>query len=530
MTNYLEPTEKLCRLSATELANLIRTGEVSAREVTEAHIRRIEEVDTELNAVVIPLFDEARAQADEADKKRSHGERLGALHGVPMTIKEQFRVAGTETTLGYKSLVGNKYDSEGPLLKKLREAGAIIMGKTNILQALTGWECDNPVYGRTNNPWDLDRSPGGSSGGESAIIAAGGVPLGLAGDLGGSTRVPAHFCGLHSLKPTSGRLSNDDFPPDLANHGQESIIAQPGPIARTVDDVKLAMEILAAPEPKETSDMIAPVPWPDPSKVDVAKLRIGFYTETNFFAVSPAIRRAVEEGACALENLGATVQEFIPPDISEAIRLFLAIQSAGGGDGFKYLLGDDEPIPQIAGTIQGLSIPNEIRPEISKQMLESGQAQTAFIISSVGTRTAGEYWALVTELKQYRAKFYAALDQGGFDALLCPPLALPAFTHGSSEHLFSAVSYAAMYNTLGNPAGIVSTTRVKPGEESDRPMSEDMADITAKKVEQGSAGLPVGVQVVGRHWREDIVLAVMAALENQFSRQPSYPMKTFIVR
>lgn len=527
MTNYLEPSNELCKLSASDLAIIIKNGEVSAREVTEAHIQRIEEVNPDLNAVVIPLFEEARLQADQADKKRSRGEILGELHGVPITIKEQFRVAGTETTLGYKKLIGNKYDSEGPLLAKLRAAGAIIMGKTNIIQALTGWESDNPVYGRTNNPWDLERSPGGSSGGESAIIAAGGVPLGLAGDLGGSTRVPAHFCGLHSLKPTSGRLTNDDFPADLANHGQDAIIAQPGPIARTVGDVQLAMKILATGEATQTSDLIAPVPWPDPSKVDITKLRIGFYTNTNFFPVSPAIRRSVEEAASALQAQGASVEEFTPPDISEAVRLFLSIQSAGGGDGFKYLLGDDEPIPQVAGTIQGLSIPNELRPEISKQLAESGQAHAAFIISSVGTRSAAEYMALVTELKQYRKKYYAALNQGGFDAILCPPLALPAFTHGSSEHLFSAVSYAIMYNTLGNPAGIASITQIHSGEESDRTASKDIADITAVQVEKGSAGLPVGVQVVGRHWREDVVLSVMAALEEIFSMQAHYPMRTY---
>jgi fatty acid amide hydrolase len=183
-------SESLTNLSASELAQRIKAGELLAQEVTEAHIGRIEAVNEQLNAVVIPLFDEARAQAVEADKAASRGEPLGPLHGVPMTIKEQYRVAGTETTIGLTGQVGKKYDRDGPLVARLRQAGAIIVGKTNIMQTLAGWESDNPVYGRTNNPWNLERTPGGSSGGEAAIIAARGVPLGLGGDLGGSIRIP----------------------------------------------------------------------------------------------------------------------------------------------------------------------------------------------------------------------------------------------------------------------------------------------------------------------------------------------------
>ncbi len=522
---YFESAEEICQLSASELAKQIRTGELSAREVTEAHIRQIEKVDKDLNAVVIPLFDQARAQADEADRKRSLGEAIGALHGVPVTIKEQFRVKGTDTTLGVLSQAGKKYNSEGPLVTKLRTAGAIILGKTNVIQTLAGWESDNRVYGRTNNPWNLARTPGGSSGGESAIIAAGGSPLGLAGDLGGSTRIPAHFCGLHSIKPTSGRLSNDDFPAGILSGGQETIIPQPGPIARTVADIKLAMDVLAMPSPMETHGLVPPVPWSDPSKINVENLRIGVYTDNGIFSASPAIRRAVEEAADALQGQGAIVDQFTPPDVAEAMRIFLGILSAGGGADYKRLLDGEKPIPQIAGNLQGMSTPKLMLPIIEKLMAARGQKHLARTISYVGRRTAEEYWSLVEARNAYRASFNQALDQGGFDALLCPPFALPALTHGSSEHLFPAGSYANMYNVLGNPAGVVSTTRVQPNEESDRAVSKDQADITAREVERGSTGLPVGVQVVGRHWREDVVLAVMAAIEGRSRTQPSYPIQ-----
>ena len=515
------------RLSAVELAQQIKAGNLSAQEVVEAHIQRIEAVNPQLNAVVIPLFEEARAQAVEADEAQRRGETLGPLHGVPVTIKEQHRVGGTQTTLGATHQIGKVYNSEGPLVRKLRQAGAIILGKTNILQTLMGWESDNRVYGRTNNPWNLDRSPGGSSGGESAIIAAWGSPLGLAADLGGSIRVPAHFCGLHGLKPTSGRLTNDDLPSGLMalGNGLAAMVQQAGPIARTVADVQLAMALVAETSLEPTHDLVAPVPWPDPAAVRVNGMRLGMYTDNGFFPASPALRRAVEEAADALRQQGATVEPFTPPDAAEGLRIFLGIATAGGGKDLKRLLGDEKPIPQLAGLMGAMGSPPMISPIVAAIMEARGQHHLARIIRNVGACSTDQYWSLVAARNRYRSHFLQALQEGNFDAVLCPPFALPALTHGTCQHLTPAASYAMVYNAIGAPAGVVSITKVRPGEESDRKVTKDMADITARAVEQGSAGLPVGVQVVARHWREDIVLAVMAALEDHFRSTPDYPTR-----
>lgn len=518
-----EMAVNLTDLSATELAAGIREGQYCAVEVVEAHICRIETVNDDLNAVVIPLFDQARQQAQAADASQRRGEPLGPLHGVPVTIKEQYRVAGTQTTLGATNKIGNIYHDEGPLVTKLREAGAIILGKTNIIQTLAGLECDNRVYGRSQNPFNHDRSPGGSSGGEAAIIAAGGSPLGLAGDYGGSIRVPAHFCGVQGFKPTSGRLSNGDFPPDLLSGGQETVIPQPGPIARTVADLQLAMEIFAETSLGTTPDMVPPVPWPDPEKVLVAGLRIGYYTDNGYFPASPALRRAVKEAAETLQGLGASVAPFTPPDPAEAVRIFLGSASANGGGDYKRLLGNEKPIPQVGGLFQGFSIPPLLQMLLPKIMRARSQGHLAYLIECMGRVSAEAYWELVEARTAYRAQFAQSLEEGGFDAILCPPYALPAVTHGSTEHLFPAMTYGLVYNVLGAPAGVVAATSVQPGEESDRVVSRDMANITAQQVEQGSAGLPVGVQVVARHWREDIALAVMAALEAHFREQSGYP-------
>ncbi len=321
----------IINLSATQLAQEIKAGRLSAKEVVDTHIGRIEAVNPRINAVVIPLFEEARKEADAADAAQRRGHSLGPLHGVPITIKEQFLVKGTATSFGLLNQKDHRAAEDGPLVRRLREAGAIILGKTNTSQLLIYIESDNPVYGRTNNPWNLERTCGGSSGGEAAIIAAGGSPLGLGGDLGGSIREPAHFCGIHGLKPTSWRLTNFDTRPDVFSGGQEVIVPQPGPMARSVADLALAMEVLAAPGVERIDPSIPPVPWRNPADVSASALRIAVYTDDGYFKASPAIRRVVDDAANALRALGAQVEPWTPPDVSQAIRLFFSIFTADGG-------------------------------------------------------------------------------------------------------------------------------------------------------------------------------------------------------
>ena len=514
----------LTSLSASEIARCVASGDISAAEVVDAHIQRIEEIDGQLNAVVIRRFDEARAAAAAADDARRRGDRLGPLHGVPITIKEQLQVAGTQTTLGLSHRVGRIEPTDGPLVDSLRRAGAIVLGKTNVGQTLMYHESDNPVYGRTNNPWDPERTPGGSSGGEAAIVAARGSSLGLGGDLGGSLRVPAHFCGIHALKPTSRRLTNDDNPPGIFLGGQEAILPQQGPIARSVADLELALRVLTRPIPR-TRDASAPLIWRDPADVDVSRLRIGMYTHDGFFAAAPAIRRAVDSAADALSDSGAAVMPFTPRDVEEAVELFLAVMSADGGAGIRHLLQKDRPVAQMKGFVQAADLLPAIRQLAAAVLERRGSRRLAFVLRSVRGVSAREYMALIARLNGYRERWLAAMDRDGLDALICPPYATPALRHGAGESLsvFSAGSYAVLFNVLGMPAGVVAATTVGADEETDRPGSSDPIDRAALETERGSAGLPVGVQVAARHWREDVVLAVMAALEHSFSQRPDHP-------
>jgi fatty acid amide hydrolase len=511
-TTISDPT----RLSASEIARAIADGELSARETVDAHIARIEAANPALNAVVQTRFDAARTEADEADRSQRHDRLRGPLHGVPITIKEQFAVAGMSSTLGVAPAERDACD--GPLVARLRAAGAIVLGKTNVPQLLLYNESDNPVYGRTNNPFDAARSSGGSSGGEAAIIAAHGSPLGLGSDIGGSLRTPAHACGIASLKPTSNRFTNEDARASGFGFGQTAIVSQPGPMARTVADLTLALRVLAAPGQERVDPQIAPVAWREPGAVDVASLRIAYYEDDGFFPAAASVRRAVREAVDALRACGAQLEPFAPPDVAGAMRMFLGILSADGAAGAKRRLGTHRADRRITGLLQIAGLPAALRPLAVSLSGLLGQRRLAQQVASIRPIGVDDYWALVEAQASYRRDFVAALDRGGFDAIVCPPHALPALTHGSAYYLTTAASYAMLYNLLGMPAGVVPVTRVRDDEQSPPRAGRDIVERTARDVVRGSAGLPLGVQVVARHWREDVALAVMSAIESQRPR------------
>src|SRR3954466_823386 len=235
-------TTDLTTLGASELAAAIARGDASALDVVEAHIDRIERVNGALYAVVYSRYDAARAEPRSADQRRANGEPLGPLHGVPITLKECLDLEGAPSTFGLPSRAGIAATRDDLYVVRMRAAGAIVLGKTNVAQLLFHVECENPVYGRTNNPWNPARTSGGSSGGEAAIIAAGGSPLGLGTDVGGSLRYPAAYCGIASLKPTAGRT------PDAGRYsspiGQRAIVSQVGVLARRVADVALGIKVI----------------------------------------------------------------------------------------------------------------------------------------------------------------------------------------------------------------------------------------------------------------------------------------------
>ena len=513
--------QQIITATAAELASRIAAGEISSREVIDAHITRIEEVNPKLNAVVLPRFEEARSEADQVDTALRSGESLGPLGGVPITIKECFDLAGMPATIGIVGYGETPATEDGLLVARLRRAGAIVLGKTNLPQLMLMHETDSPVYGRTNNPWDRQRGPGGSSGGEAAIIAAGGSPLGLGNDIGGSLRQPAHSCGICALKPTSGRLTNVGSVMTL--RGLEAIIPQPGPLARSVDDLWLAFRILAAPGLDQIDCQVAPAPLGEPGDVKIDGLRVAMWTDDGYFAPSPAVRRVVEEAGRALTAAGAMVEPFQPPEVSEAMRLYFGLISADGGADLKRQLGRSPRDARIRRMLLLAAIPQVLRGTVAGLLGALGRWRDAELARNSGPYSADKFWQLTHQRTEYVERFIASLDKGRFDAVICPPYALPALKHGAFSDLATAGSYAMLMNLLGLPAGVVAAGRVRAGEETDRPVTRDSADRAALRVEAGSAGMPVGVQVAARWWREDVALAVMGTLERHFRSQGDYP-------
>lgn len=523
METRLSDPGGLTRLSATQLIGALRSGEVSSEVVVDAHLGRIAEVNPQINAVVVSQADQARARAREADAARRSGAALGPLHGLPITVKEQFLLEGTATTFGLEWRRDHRARESGPLVQALQAAGAIIMGKTNVGQTMIFHESDNRLYGLTRNPWDLERTPGGSSGGESAIIAAGGSPLGMGGDLGGSVRVPAHFTGLASIKPTSGRLTQADTPTDITDP-PSYLPFQPGPLARRVADLHLAMGVLVAGSARAPDIAADALPYPA-TLPGVEGLRVAVQLDESFFRSAPAIRRAVQEAAADLASAGAIVVSFSPPPVSEAVRLFLGVMAADGGAWLRAGLHGEAADPRVAGLLKAGAIAGPVRPIVATIMRASGQRWLARTIGLARPRSGAAFDRLLGDLAAYRAAYDQAMGAAAVDLVVSPPHALPALRHGATLHLdvTNAAVWAVLYNVLGLPAGVVPVTTVRAGEESDRPGSRDPVERAAMASETGSAGLPIGVQLAAGRWREDLVLAGMAAVEQAVQARGGMP-------
>jgi fatty acid amide hydrolase len=505
----------LWKLSATELARHIAQGEVTAIDAVEAHIERIERVNGKLNAVVVKRYDAARAEARAIDERRARGEALPPLAGVPVTIKECFDLAGTPSTFGLKARASTLATEDDPYVARLRAAGAIVLGKTNVSQLLMYTESDNPVYGRANNPWNVERTPGGSSGGQAAIIAAGGSPLGIGTDIGGSLRIPAHYCGIASLRPTAGRIP--DFGRYSVSIGQQAVMSQVGPLARTVEDVALGLEVI------NRAGSGPAMPLGDFRAVDVAKLRVGIFTDDGFFMPSPALRRAVREAADMLSAAGAAVVPWTPPPAERVMGIWLGCIMADRGRGMKRLLRGEKTDPRVGALIKLAGMPSFLRSLVARIAGVFGQKTLVATARALGDGSADQYWQTVAAQVEYQETWRRALDRDRIDVVLCPAYGVAAVRHGANNNLPTTGSYALTAPVLGAPAGIVPVTRVRADEESSRPASKDAAEFTAQASEKGSAGLPVGVQVIARPWREDVALAAMSVIEAAARKRPDYP-------
>jgi amidase len=332
-----KPVEEIWLCGAVEIADLVRERVVSSFEVVEAFLGRIEAVNPTINAVVVLAGERAIAEALAADASLAHGHSLGPLHGVPFTAKDVFDTAGVETSAGIPERVGVVPTEDAVVIARMRRAGAILLGKTNVPAGGSGGVTDNPVHGRTSNPYDPERSPAGSSGGEAAIQGAGGSAIGLGSDSGGSLRLPAHYCGVAALKPTTGRVPNTGAFGHLG--GLTDTRTQIGPLSRFVQDLAPVLELLAGPDGRDAG--VVPMPRADPNAVDLSELRVAFYTDDGSTATTPDTAAAVRDAADALAQGGATVTEARPNaigrDALDLTRRYWAWEELTGGESVRLL-------------------------------------------------------------------------------------------------------------------------------------------------------------------------------------------------
>lgn len=462
----LEDNAGITSRSLGELAQLIRTRAISPVDVVNAFLLRIESLNPKLNAVVT-LASDVMEKAREAEAAVFLGKDLGPLHGVPVTIKDTIETAGLRTTSGAAMRADFIPKHDAPAVARLKAAGAIILGKTNPAEMAMDYTADNPVFGRTNNPYDLSLTPGGSSGGEGAAIASCMSPGGIGSDLAGSIRIPSHFCGIAGLKPTVGLVPGaGQFPPST---GPYSLGAAIGPMARSVSDLHLLFDVLAGSETSAPGTGPPQTRFSDGPSV-MHGWRVACYTDDGVSPVTEETQSAVETAARALADAGLVVEDTRPPGIELGHDLWLKLFSrasvvqlrdvyAGheekGGEFVRWRLktADDTPAPSLDDYIDSW-----LERDRTRARLVDWMENTPLILAPVG--------------------------------------ATPAYQHGTHKvtvggrtlNTFRAFSYSQTFNVFDLPAAVVPAGR-------------------------SAEGLPIGVQIIGRPFAEETVLVAAAIIE-----------------
>jgi Asp-tRNA(Asn)/Glu-tRNA(Gln) amidotransferase A subunit family amidase len=457
-------------LPAVELLSMLRRGQISPLELADEHIRQIERLNPHLRALVD--FDAERVRQQARALQDSSGSK-GPLFGLPMTIKSSIATAGYRCEVGTLLHRGNIPHKDATAVSRLKQAGALILGTTNCPEFLMAYETDNRLYGRTANPWDPERTSGGSSGGESAAIAAGLSAGGLGSDSGGSVREPAHFSGICALKPTLGRVPARGHLP--ACDGPFSILGAVGPMARTVQDLTLLFLTLCGHDALDPTG--APVGLRNESLEDLRRVPIGFFEDDGLLPVTPETRRAVRDAARALEGQGFQVRPFRPTALEEARQLWWKFFVRCGA----MLL---DPLVRNRQTDLSPTFLNFLAIAHREPPLSGDELLSAWM-----------------ECDGARRKLLAEMES--FPILLCPVCAIPAFRHGERAwvvdgqkvNYLDVMRYTQWFNLLAVPAAVVPVGR-------------------------SPEGLPIGVQIVGRPFEDERVLGIAAAIEAEYGYVP----------
>ncbi|MFJ9697049.1 amidase [Kitasatospora sp. NPDC101183] len=461
------PTVPLWKLSAAEIAAAVHKGEVSAREVVDAHLDRIAEVNPQVNAVTQLLADQARTAADDTDRRRAAGQALGPLAGVPFTVKESTPIEGVPTTYGLRRFSTLVARADAVPVSRLRAAGAVPIGHSNLpTLILSGMHPRSELYGDTRNPWDATRTPGGTSGGDGAAVASGLAPLGLGNDSGGSVRIPASFCGVAALKPTTGRFPADQrvIGPDDPGLASQLLVVD-GPLARRIGDLRLAYETLAGPDVRDPRAVPVPLYGPEPA----APVRVALVADPGGHGVHPTVRAALDRAADALRDAGHEVHELADlPRFDEATEYYHRF-----------------PVTEFA---PNWPVVRELVGEASARYIDFTMRRTPPMDAAELMRMAGATAGIRRAWAELMQEYPLVLGP-----IFTEPSVEPGLESSSQEgrdRVADAMRLCSVTTLLGLPAVAVPTG-----------CAED--------------GLPVGVQLVGGAFREDLCLAAAQAVEDR---------------
>ncbi len=486
-------------LTAFQLAAAIRNREISSQDVVEAFIGQITKYNPKINAVVTLDQKGAIQKARMADEALADGELWGPLHGVPITIKDVFETAGLRTTSGFRSLSDYVPKQDAAVVARLRSAGAIILGKTNTPELANDEQTNNPLFGRTNNPWNLDRTTGGSSGGSAAAVAAGFTALDVGSDIGGSVRNPAAFCGTFSLKPTDTLVPFKGHippPPGVTGRGLLRQFLSPGPIARSVSDLRLALSIIAGPLDDQWE--IPPIVLDPPPMVPISHLRIAWSDDFGLI-VSSEIRSALAGLAQQLSQAGCIVEKCNPPDFdfNRAIQIYGLLKEA-------------------AFTIRSspLNLPRFLWRMVSG-FIPSSNPITRGLIKGAGANIK-DYALALSERDILIARMEKFIMN--WDAWICPVATCVAYPHIDSSNLLKQLSARIMVNGQSIPYILATSFYTSPFNLTGNP-------VVVLPFAKSNEGMPIGLQLVGRRWQDMKLLNAAEALTEvtgPFKPPPGY--------
>ncbi|KAL8614339.1 hypothetical protein ACOMHN_007677 [Nucella lapillus] len=481
----------------------------------EVYMKKALEVNDQLNCITDPIF-EAEALAVELDLRQPN--QRGPLHGVPVSIKDSLFLEGYDCNAGMTYFVDKLAEKDADIVKLLKSLGAVPFVRTNLSQGLMTYACSNPIYGQTSNPHNVLRGPGGSSGGEGALIRGGGSLIGIGSDIGGSIRIPCQMCGVYGLKPTVERILNHGHMP-LAS-GQTLVRVTVGPMARDMDSLIALSEELLSPRMHKLDPAVPPLSFRDELFEKKGPLHVGYYTSFGVVGMHPACVRAVQEAKAALEQKGYKVVQFQPPRAFEAFyEMFTKALFGDDGEEDRKYLKDDVLDDCVKFSYYMKNVPRHVRYIMAKLigLVDPPMGKIAVATCTIPKKIM-EWWALQDKIQAYKAEFLEAWTSQKLDALICPGLPFPAVTSGMEDNTFSGMVYMSLYNLVNYPAGILPVTAVT---EADLTQLRDPAlyprsgafEKFIVKDSAGSEGLPVAVQCVALPYQEEMVLRVMKDID-----------------